>query len=140
MELDLEHVVAHPPARVFAVLRDPAMRPRWQQNTSDVRDVSPGPTTLGTTWSETTRGVGDVRLEVTGFEPDALWEEAGRAEGGRARVRVRLHPEGEASTRVEIHVELRLSGLRRMMEPALAGIVSRQMPDDLRRLEALLSA
>ena len=140
MELDLAHVVAHPPPRVFAVLSDPAMRPRWQENTSDVRDVSPGPTSVGTTWSETTRGIGDVRLEVVGLEPDALWEEAGRAHGGRARVSVHLRPESEGSTHLAIHVELTLSGLRRMAGPALAGLISRQMPADLRRLEALLSA
>ena len=139
MELDLEHVVAHRPARVFAILSDPAMRPRWQENTSDVRDVSTGPTAVGTTWTETTRGIGHVRVEVVGLEPDALWEEAGRADGGRARVRVRLRPEAEGATHLAIHVELKLSGLRRVMEPALAGLISRQMPDDLRRLEALLS-
>ncbi len=140
MEIDLEHVVAHPVGRVFAVLSDPTARPRWQENTSDVRDVSPGPTAVGTTWTETTRGVGDVRLEVVALEPDALWEEAGRADGGHARVRVRLSPHGEGSTGVAIRVELRLSGLRRMMEPALGKIVAHQMPADLRRLEALLSA
>ena len=140
MEVDLEHVVAHPPARVFAALSDPHMRPRWQENTSDVRDVSPGPVAPGTTWTETTRGVGDVRMEVVAMEPDALWEEAGVADGGRARVRVRLAPQGEGATRLAVHVELRLSGLRRVIEPALGGIVSRQMPADLGRLEALLGA
>lgn len=142
MEIDLEHVIARPPARVFAVLSDPSQRPRWQENTSDVRDIAPpGPVAVGTAWTETTRGVGDVRVEVAALEQDALWHEAGVADGGRGTVTVRLHPGGAdgASTLLVVRVELRLSGLRRMMEPALGGLVSRQMPADMRRLEALIS-
>ena len=140
MELDLEQVVTVPAGRVFAILSDPVMRPRWQEKTSDVRDLTPGPVGVGTRWTETTRGVGDVRMEVAALEPGVLWEEAGSAHGGHGLVSVRLRSEGEESTHLAIHVELRLSGLRRVMEPAVGKIVAHQMPGDLRRLEALLSA
>ena len=138
MRVDLEHVIAHPPERVFAVLSDPARRPSWQENTSGVTVLTPGPTALGTRWRETSRGIGVVEAEVVGLEPAALWEESGTADGGEGRITVRLRPEGEGSTHLSVTVELHLKGLRRVMEGALAPIVARQMPEDLARLEAIL--
>lgn len=140
MRVDLEHVVAHLVDRVFAVMSDPASRPLWQENTSDVEVLTPGPTALGTRWRETSRGIGTVHAEVVGFEENALWEEAGTAAGGAGHVSVRFRPEGETATRLVVGVEVHLKGARRLMEPALAPLVSRQMLSDLTRLEALLSA
>jgi uncharacterized protein YndB with AHSA1/START domain len=140
MRVDLEHVIAHPPERVFAVLCDPARRPAWQENTSDVTVLTPGPSGLGTRWRETSRGIGLIEAEVVGFAPGELWEEAGRADAGDGHVTVRLRPEGEGSTHVTMTVEIHLKGLRRVMEGALEPIVTRQMPADLARLEALLDA
>lgn len=140
MRVDLEHVITHPPDRVFAVLSDPSRRPSWQENTSGVTVLTPGATGLGTRWRETNRGIGAVEAEVVGFTPGALWEEAGTADGGEGRITVRLRPEGEGSTHLTMTVELHLKGLRRVMEGALQPIVTRQMPEDLARLQALLDA
>jgi uncharacterized protein YndB with AHSA1/START domain len=138
VEIDLEHVVPHPVERVFALMSDPASRPLWQENTSDVEVLTPGPAGLGTRWRETTRGIGRVEGEVVGFEENALWEEAGTAGGGTGRVTVRFRAEGDGATRLAVRVELHLKGARRLMEPALAPLVSRQLPSDLERLSALL--
>lgn len=140
MRVDLEHVIAHPPERVFAVLSDPSRRPSWQENTSDVTVLTPGPVGLGTRWRETSRGIGVIEAEVVGFAPGELWEEAGTADGGEGRITVRLRPGGEGSTHVAMTVELHLKGLRRVMEGALQPIVARQLPADLARLAALLDA
>jgi uncharacterized protein YndB with AHSA1/START domain len=140
MRVDLEHVIAHPVERVFAVMSDPARRPHWQERTSDVEVLTPGPTALGTRWRETSRGIGAVEATVVGFEAHALWVEAGTAGGGDGRVTVRFAREGEGATRLIIVAEIHLKGLRRAMEGALKQIVVRQMPHDLVRLEALLGA
>ncbi len=139
MKVDVTRVIAHPPHAIFAIVSDPANRPRWQANTSGVEVLTPPPSGLGTRWREESRGIGTVRAEVVGFEPDALWVEAGKAEGGEGRVTVRLHPEG-GSTRLEVTVELHLKGMRRIMEGVIEPIVARQLPEDLARLEALLDA
>lgn len=140
MKVEVEQTLAHAVGRVFAVVSDPASRPLWQENTSDVELVTPGPAGLGTRWRETTRGIGRVEAEVVGFERDALWEESGEADGGSGRITVRLRPEGDAATHVSVTVELHLKGLRRVMEGALEPIVARQLPNDLTRLSALLDA
>jgi uncharacterized protein YndB with AHSA1/START domain len=140
MKVDLEHVVPHPLARVFAVMSDPRNRPLWQENTRDVEMITSGPPGLGTRWREHTRGVGLVEGEVIGFEPGALWAEQGIADGGTGLVTVAFAPEGDAATRLSIRVELSLRGTRRLLEPALGPMVHHQMPRDLHRLEELLRA
>ena len=140
MRVDHEHVIAHPADRVFAILSDPARRPLWQENTSGVVILTPGPTALGTRWREQNRGLGTVAAEVVGFEPAALWEEAGTADGGEGRLTVRLRSGGGGATHLTMTVELRLKGLRRVMEGALQPIVVRQVPENLARLAALLDA
>ena len=139
MEVDLEHVLPHPVERVFGVISDPAKRALWQERTSDVEVLTPGPPGLGTRWREHTRGVGEVEGEVVGFEPNVLWEERGDADGGTAHVTVSLVPDGEAATRLRIRVRINLRGTRRLLEPALGPVVHHQMPQDLRRLDALLA-
>lgn len=139
MRVALEHVLAHPPERVFAVLCDPTRRPLWQENTSDVELLTPGPARVGTRWTEVQRGVGPVEAEVVALEPGALWGESGSAHGGGGRVTVALSPRGGGeATHLAIDVELHLRGARRLMEGALAPMVRRQMPRDLERLDALL--
>ncbi|MBJ7457327.1 MAG: SRPBCC family protein [Thermoleophilia bacterium] len=140
MRVEVERVIAHSVDRVFAVVSDPPSRPRWQENTSGVEVLTPEPTGLGTRWREQSKGIGTVTAEVVGFEPGRLWEESGTADGGAGRITVRMEPEGEESTRVQVVVELHLKGLRRVMEGALEPIVARQLPKDLSRLEALLDA
>ena len=137
MKVDLEHVIAHPVERVFAVMSDPAKRPLWQENSLDVEVLTPGQCRLGTRWRETIRGIGRVEAEVVGFEPNALWTEAGTSDGGRGRISVTFHPDGD-TTRIGVQVEMKLRGAKRMMEPALGPMIRRQMPRDLERLASLL--
>lgn len=141
VKVELEHVVPHPPERVFAVISDPSRRPEWQENTSHVEMTGPGPVGVGTRWREVQRGAGRVEAEVVGFEPPRRWEEAGEAEAGGGRIAVGLEPaDGGGATRVTMAVELHLRGARRLMAPALEPMVRRQMPRDLDRLSALLDA
>lgn len=139
MKVDHEHVLPFAADRIFAVICDPRRRPEWQENTSDVEMVSEGPVTVGTRWTETTRGIGRVEAEVTALEPGVLWRESGEAAGGTGTVTVRLAPEG-VGTRVSVTVELHLKGLKRVLEKVVQPMVERQLPTDLRRLEALVAA
>jgi uncharacterized protein YndB with AHSA1/START domain len=138
VRVEIEHRVDAPPERVFAVLADPARRPEWQENTSDVEVLTPGPAGLGARWTETQRGVGRVQVEVVGFAPPTTWNEAGTAHGGGATVSLDLRPDGDCATRVRVTVELTLRGARRLMGPALAPVIRHQVPRDLDRLAALV--
>lgn len=140
MRVDVERVIHQPAEAIFAVVSDPPSRPLWQENTSAVEILTAGPVGLGTRWRESSRGIGLVQVEVVGFEENALWKEAGSADAGTGSVTVRLRDEGAGATRVSVSVEVRLRGARRLMERALEPAVRRQLPADLGRLDALLSA
>jgi hypothetical protein len=141
VRVDIEHVVGHPVSRVFAVMADVRNRPIWQENTRDVELLTDGPPGVGTRWRETMKGVGTYEAEVVAFEPDRLWVESTELEKGHGRIEVRFAPEGdlEDATRLTIMVEIGLRGTKKLMEPALGPMIRRQMPTDLRRLEALLT-
>ena len=139
MRVTIEHVLAHPADRVFAVVTDPARRPEWQENTRDVKLEADGPVAVGTRWTEEQRGVGHVEAEVTALEPGRLYAERGDTSSGTGRVTVTFTPEGDA-TRVVMEVERNLKGLTKALEPAIAPMVRKQMPQDLDRLSALLDA
>lgn len=141
MRVDLEHVVGHPVSRVFAAMADVRNRPIWQENTRDVELLTDGAPGLGTRWRETMKGIGTYEAEVVAFEPGRLWIESADLEAGHGRIEVRFAPEGEREdeTRLVIMVEIGLRGTKKLMEPALGPMIRRQMPSDLRRLEALLT-
>ena len=139
MRVDLEHVVAHPPSRVFAFMADVRNRPRWQENTRDVELITEGEPGVGTRWRETVKGIGTYEAECVAFERDARWVEAADLEAGSGRIEVAFAPaDGGAATRVNVTVELSLRGTKRLMEPALGPMIRRQMPSDLERMQALL--
>lgn len=137
MRIEIEHRLDVAPERVFAVVSDPARRAEWQDNTRDVRVLTPGPAGLGTRWTETQRGVGHTEVEVVAFDPPTTWSEAGTADGGGATVTIVLHPDGAEATRVAVTVDLRLRGARRLMGAAIAPIIRSQVPRDLDRLADL---
>jgi hypothetical protein len=141
VRVDLEHVVGQPVSKVFAAMADVRNRPIWQENTRDVEVLTDGAPGVGTRWRETMKGVGTYVAEVVAFEPERLWIESADLESGSGRIEVRFAPEGELeeSTRLRIMVEIGLRGTKRLMEPALGPMIRRQMPTDLRRLEALLT-
>ena len=137
MRIEIEHRLDVARERIFAVVADPARRAEWQDSTSDVRVLTPGPAGLGTRWTETQRGVGHAEVEVVGFEPPARWSEEGTADGGGATVTIVLHPDGGTATRVAVTVDLKLRGARRLMGAAIAPIIRSQVPRDLDRLADL---
>jgi hypothetical protein len=141
VRVDLEHVVGHPVSRVFGAMADVRNRPIWQENTRDVELLTEGAPGLGTRWRETMKGIGTYEAEVVAFEPERLWIESADLEAGHGRIEVRFAPEGELedATRLVIMVEIGLRGTKKLMEPALRPMIRRQMPSDLRRLEALLT-
>ena len=140
MRVALEHLVPHPVDRVFAVVSDPTRRAEWQENTSDVRVEGPLPVAVGTRWTEEQRGVGHVEAEVTALEPGRVYAERGDSSSGTGRVTVTFTPDGDGATTVGMEVELTLKGLKKALEPAIAPMVRKQMPQDLDRLSALLDA
>ena len=139
VRVEVEHTVRQPVEAVFRFMADPANRPRWQEHTQRVEMLTEGPAGVGTRWRETTGGVGTYEAEVVGFEPDRLWVEEADTRRGRGRITVAFAPQGTEATRLTVTVEIHLRGARRALGVGLAPLIGRQLPRDLKRLEALLA-
>ena len=134
----IEHVVAHPPSRVFAFMADVRNRPRWQEHTRDVELITEGEPGVGTRWRETVKGIGTYEAECVAFERDARWVEAADLEAGSGRIEVAFAPADDgAATHVNVTVEISLDGLK-APTAGLGPMIRRQMPSDLERMEAVL--
>ena len=138
VRVKVEHTVPHPVEAVFRLVANPVNRPRWQEHTQRVEVLTEGPVGVGTRWRETSRGVGTYEAEIVAFEPDRLWTEEADTDRGRGRITVAFEPRGAVATHLTVSVEIHLRGARRLMGAALAPLIARQLPQDLRRLEALL--
>ena len=138
VHVEVEQTLSHPVEAVFGFMSDPANRPLWQEHTERVEMLTEGPSGVGTRWRETTAGVGTYEAEVVAFEPGRLWVEEADTGQGHARISVAFAPAG-AATHLTVTVEIRLRGARRLMGPALAPLIGRQLPRDLERLGELLA-
>jgi uncharacterized protein YndB with AHSA1/START domain len=138
VHVEIERTLRHPVEAVFGFMADPANRPRWQEHTQRVEILTEGPSGVGTRWRETTGGVGTYEAEVVAFEPGRLWVEEADTSRGRGRISVAFAPQGATASLLSVTVEIHLRGARRLMGPALAPLIARQLPRDLERLEELL--
>jgi len=70
---------AAPRPEVFAYLADPLNRPEWQASLKRVEVLDEGAPHVGQRWVDHVSVGPPFRLQVTGLEPDRLWEERGSA-------------------------------------------------------------
>jgi uncharacterized protein YndB with AHSA1/START domain len=93
---------------VFEMSADPLRIPEWVPTVFEVKDATPGPMTVGSTYTAVTKVLGrhvDIRYEITEFEPPRLLAVVGTApNGGRVLLRTRLSP-ATRGTDAEIEVD-----------------------------------
>jgi carbon monoxide dehydrogenase subunit G len=131
--------VRRPVKDVFAFLADFENIPKWNYAIVETRKVSPGPVGVGTTYRQT-RSVprrSEEGFEVTVFEPPSRLEVHGEIGPFRARVSYALEPTGSGS-RLTNAVELRSSGLLRLVAPLAASRVRSAVAANLDALRQVL--
>jgi carbon monoxide dehydrogenase subunit G len=131
--------IRRPMEDVFAFLADFENVPAWNYAIVETRKVSPGPVRVGTTYRQT-RSVprrSEEGFEVTVFEPASRLEVQGEIGPFRARVRYELEPTG-SGTRLTNAVELRSSGLLRLVAPLAASRVKSAVAANLDALRQVL--
>jgi uncharacterized protein YndB with AHSA1/START domain len=97
-----------PIERVFALSVDPLRIPEWAPSIFEVKDATPGPMTLGSTYTAVTKLLGrhlDIRYEITEIDSPRLLTAVGTASnGGRVLLRTRLTP-AASGTDAELEVD-----------------------------------
>jgi uncharacterized protein YndB with AHSA1/START domain len=103
-----------PPERVWEVLRDADLRPRWEVGVVRVEDVTGPLDQEGTTWTEVRALAGVTmreRWRVVQVEPLRSLELAGTSPGGgRITIREHVEPASEGGTVKRFEAEYKLPG------------------------------
>jgi uncharacterized protein YndB with AHSA1/START domain len=140
--IDHTFTVDASPAVVFAHLTDPEKATVWQASLLEARFSPDAPMRKGTEIHEVRKLLGrkmESTVEVTGFEPDRLFE--GRVRSGPVPWLFRYTFEGaNGSTRVHFHMEGEPGGFFRLAEPLVVRTVEKQLENDFSTLKELVES
>jgi carbon monoxide dehydrogenase subunit G len=132
-------VIARSPQDVFAFLADGANNPRWRPGVLDIEKVPGTPDGVGAAYRQGQQGPGGRRIaadyEVTEYEPGSVLGFAVVAGPARPTGRYEISPAEGGGTRVRFSLDWQPRGLARLLAPAVA----RQMPKEIAHLSRLKS-
>lgn len=133
--------IAAPPHRVWEVVTDPLLAPRWNRNVVEICDVSDTPVRAGSTWTQIVVILGrktTMRARIVEFDPPhtGLIELAGPASG---RITTRVEA-AEGGSRVHQAMEFSVPGgpLGQLAAAAAEPTVTRELDESLRRQKQML--
>jgi hypothetical protein len=121
---------------VFDVISDPRRRLEWQSSLLNLQMHSRGAPGVGTRWRETTKSGLSFELEITRFEPPALWAEVAHGAHVDAEIAVEFLEAGDA-TIVNVSVEMSFKGLFKLLAPMAWLFMPRAFARDLDRTSSL---
>lgn len=134
--------IQRPVQDVYAYTSAVDTMPEWRGDVSEAEQLTDGPLGVGTRIRAGGKALGrsvEIVIEVTDLEPGAKF--GYRPVSGPLRTHNVYTFESEAGgTLVTLTDDLELSGIFRLFEPLLAGMVRRQYQANLGRLKARLEA
>lgn len=142
--IDIDHSVTidRPLEEVWAFVSDPANNPQWQSGVTQSDQSPTGPIGVGTRVRIVRRFMGqriEVVFETTVFEPYEKF--AFKSLSGPLAVSGSLAVAAtDAGTEVTYHGTGKATGVLGLGETIIAGLVNRQVSDDLKALKTLLES
>jgi uncharacterized protein YndB with AHSA1/START domain len=130
--------IDRPADAVFFFVADVNRHPSWMGG-KGASAMTEGPVQAGYRYRYQT-DEGDMELEVTDFQPGRSF--SARTVWGPFRWEgtFEVEPDGDGRSRVRSSGSLRLTGIRRILEPFMGGEVRRREREELVRLKALAEA
>ena len=113
--------IDRPVEEVFAYVTDTSNDPAWHTDILEARKTSAGPIGIGTTWRlrfKPVMGVSEGDTEVVAFEPNRKTVQQGVVGPMQPTLTYLFEPAG-GGTRFTRRVEIRVSGMMRLMEPLM---------------------
>ncbi len=143
MHVDLEHVVAAPVDRVFAVVSDIDQRPNWVGMAQERSRIGDGPVGAGTQYRAVDKMPGRTATytqTIERIEPNELFAESW--DGPMAGHSIIRFTGDDTSTTLTIAADVAtpLPGFLTFLEPALRPVAVRTFKQDLARLSDLVEA
>jgi hypothetical protein len=138
---DGEATINRPTSEVFAYATEPKNLPQWS-DVSYVEMLTNGPIGLGSRL-KITMGQGPMRatsdFEVSEWEQDRTWMYKTLPPHWLLwDATYRVEPLGPSSTRVTTHGDIRISGMRRILEPIIRRELSIGEQGELNKLKTIL--
>ena len=141
MELDTEVVISQPVDKVFAHFADIEGRTNWVTPAVEREKLTEGPVGVGTKFRSVDQLPGrrvEFSHEVTAYQPNELISEAWTGPlAGRSESRFSAH---DGDTKVSLHMEVRPSGVLRVLSPVMRGWAQRALRKDFARFEEWVAA
>lgn len=142
IRFDVSIEIERPPSEVFGFISDFEKNPLWQSGMVEARFTSPPPLGVGSTYVQVARFLGrriDSEFRVESFEPGR--SVTIQSIGGTFPIRVtrQVEPSRQGS-RVSAVIEGEATGVFKLAEPVLRGVVKRTVDGDYARLKELLES
>lgn len=138
---EITTVVSRPLAEVFAYVADFGTLPLYDPYVTSIERTSPGPVGVGSTWRhrrvQGRRSI-DAPIEMVEYEPNRRLAIASGSKGFDVRSTQTFAACGEGPTQVAEALEMRPSGVVRLMEPIIGRQVPKQAAEVHRRLKEVL--
>jgi uncharacterized protein YndB with AHSA1/START domain len=132
-------VIRRPLDEVFAFVADAENDPKWRDDHLETVRTSDGPIGPGTTYREVIKFMGrmEARAQIVEYEPRR--RVALRLTSGPLRPTLTYSFEpADGGTRLTYRVDLRTSGLFRLMEPLMPGTIRKQWRGNFGNLKRIL--
>jgi uncharacterized protein YndB with AHSA1/START domain len=113
--------INRPVEEVFAYVTDTSNDPAWHTDILEARRTSEGPVGIGTTWHlrfKPAMGVSEGETEVVAFEPNRKEVQQG-VMGPMQPTLTYLFEPADRGTRFTRRVQIKVSGVMRLMEPLM---------------------
>lgn len=139
---ELSVVIDRPVEDVFAVMTDPERQPEWSSATQEAKQISPGPTGVGSRARFVAKFLGrriENESEVTEFEPNRRFTAETKSGPFPFRIAMTFTPVGPG-TRVDLSIEAEPGGFFKVAEPLFVTLGKRQFENDLATLKDLMEA
>ena len=125
---------------VFAYVTDVTNDPAWHTDILEAQKVTEGPVGVGTKWHarfKPSMGISEGDMEVVTFEPNRIQVMRGEIGPMHPTLTYLLEP-SEGGTKFTRHVQIRVSGMMKVMQPMMAMMVPKQNKGFLANLKRVL--
>jgi uncharacterized protein YndB with AHSA1/START domain len=132
--------IDRPVAEVFAYVTDTTNDPAWHTDILEVRKTPEGSIGMGTTWRLRIKpfmGVSESTSEVVAFEPNRK-EVLRGATGPMEATLTYLFEPANGGTKFTRRVQIKVSGMMRLMQPLMRLMVPKRNAGFLRNLKGIL--
>jgi uncharacterized protein YndB with AHSA1/START domain len=133
-------IINRPVEAVFAYVTDVTNDPSWHTDVLEAHKTTDGPIGTGTVWHarfKPSMGISEGDMEVVTFEPNRVQVKRGDIGPMHPTLAYLLEP-SNGGTKFTRHVQIRVSGIMKLMQPMIGMMLPKQNKGFLANLKRVL--